>query len=84
MYFMAQTWQVLMGHMASAMSTVRNVLFHMCLLQWFFNHMIEGHTVHKDRNNMDHMMMSTTLLPTLIVVVVNSEQSQLGNAQPPW
>jgi len=65
-YFSARTWQILLGHMAAAMSTVRNALFHMRPLQWFFNRAMEGHADHKGRRDMDHMIMSTrAILPTL-------------------
>ena len=65
-YFSARTWQVLLGHMAAAMSTVRNALFHMRPLQWFFNQAMEGHLDHKGRRDLDHMIMSKrVLLPTL-------------------
>ncbi|MCP3680799.1 MAG: hypothetical protein GY782_11310 [Gammaproteobacteria bacterium] len=65
-YFSARTWQVLLGHMAAAMSTVKNALFHMRPLQWFFNSAMKDHSDEKGHRNMSHMIMSTrAILPTL-------------------
>ncbi len=65
-YFTARTWQVLMGHMAAAMATVRNALFYMRPLQWFYNKEMVNHSDEKGHRDMTHLIMSTrVLLPTL-------------------